>query len=146
MMRRIRFSTVMVTRFLTTVGTCAIAVVSVAGCVAPTKAPLATVTVTAPPGITAPTTSAGNSPTPNAGTIPGNGTFRVGADVQPGTYSTAGPANGSPFCSWWRLSDLSGTDSTPIAMNNEPGQAFVTIQPTDVAFKSQFCQPWKKVG
>ena len=52
------------------------------------------------------------------------------------------------ICTWKRLNSLSGSDdmSSVIAIGNEPGQAFVTIEPSDVAFYTQYCQPWQKVS
>jgi hypothetical protein len=79
-------------------------------------------------------------------TISRNGTFVVGTDIAPGTYKTAGPSDGMTICTWRRLSDLNNTDESTIDIGNEPGQAFVTVQPTDVAFYTQFCMPWQKIG
>jgi hypothetical protein len=50
------------------------------------------------------------------------------------------------LCTWKRLRDFKGDDmSSTIAIGNETGQGFVTIEPTDVAFYSQFCLHWRKV-
>ena len=72
------------------------------------------------------------------------------SSVAPGTYKTAGPAGDTstqPFCSWKRLRDLRNElGSSTIAFGLEPGQAFVTIEPTDVAFYTYLCMPWQKVS
>jgi hypothetical protein len=86
------------------------------------------------------------TPSGPAATISKDGTFVVGTDIAPGTYKTAGPTGGMPFCTWRRLSDLHNTDDSTIDIGNEPGQAFVAIEPTDVAFYSQYCMPWQKVS
>jgi hypothetical protein len=100
-----------------------------------------TVTVTttnAPPTPTSPASSAYT-------TIPGEGTFRVGADIQAGTYLSS-PANADQHCYWYRLRDLSGTSSGQIASGYTLGQVYVTISSTDAAFKTEGCQTWQKVG
>jgi len=78
-------------------------------------------------------------------TIPGDGMFRVGADIQPGTYRSAGPS-GDVSCSWNRLSALSRRTEAWIDSGTSNGQQYVTIAPTDVAFWNQFCQPWTLVS
>jgi len=81
-----------------------------------------------------------------AATIPGDGTFVIGVDIQPGVYKSPAPQSG--MCSWARLKKLSGiTDFDAIIKNgNNTGPGFVTIEPTDVAFATQMCDPWQKVG
>ncbi|MDK8469829.1 hypothetical protein [Corynebacterium accolens] len=70
-----------------------------------------------------------------------DGTFKVGADIQPGTYKN----EGSESCYWARLSGFSG-DSAEILSNDNPrGQTYVTIEASDVAFKSRNCGAWTKV-
>jgi hypothetical protein len=67
-----------------------------------------------------------------------DGTFTVGTDIAPGTYSTAGAvANGT--CYWKRT----GSDGNLIdnAMSKKP--QVVRIEPTDKAFKTDGCQPWE---
>lgn len=116
---------------------------ALAGCSGTTSAP-ATVTVTKPAYI--PPTSAAEQPTRN--TIPGSGTYRIGVDVQPGTYSST-PTTGSSFalCQWTRLKDLSGTPASTIALGNTAaGPIYVTIEPSDVAFNSFGCETWQKIG
>jgi hypothetical protein len=69
----------------------------------------------------------------------GDGTYRVGVDIQPGTYRTDGPEGGRQFCYWERLSGFSGETDDIIANGNEPGQAFLEVAASDVAVGSSGC-------
>jgi hypothetical protein len=91
-----------------------------------------TVTVTAPPPSSAPKTI-----------IENDGTFRVGVDIVPGTYRTAGPRpHAESDCYWERLDSV---DPNHIVKNNiSAGPQEVTIQPSDVAFSTHSCLPWQK--
>lgn len=77
---------------------------------------------------------------PDAPKIEGDGIFRVGADVEPGTYRT----EGSDACYWARLSGNSGTFEEIIANNFGGGQQIVTISDTDVSFQTTECGTWVK--
>ena len=69
-----------------------------------------------------------------------DGIFRIGTDIQPGTYKN----EGTDFCYWARLSGLSG-ESTDILSNDNPrGQTYVTIEASDYAFESQNCGTWTR--
>lgn len=70
----------------------------------------------------------------------GDGTWRVGADIVPGTYRTSG----GQLCYWKRMANLTGDG----ILDNEfaQGQAVVTILPTDAGFESKRCGTWTKVG
>ncbi|MCJ0872079.1 hypothetical protein [Streptomyces sp. AP-93] len=109
-----------------------------------------TATATATATVTATTTAkpvAQPSPTGPLREFPGDGTFLVGQDIQPGTYRTTGPQDDElPNCYWARLRNTSGGLSGIIANDNAQGQAVVTITPTDKAFQTNGCQTWKKVG
>ncbi|MGW7267954.1 hypothetical protein [Streptomyces sp. NPDC054842] len=86
-------------------------------------------------------------PAPKAATIPGDGTFVVGADVKPGTYKTAGAEESViPNCYWARLKGTSGSFNDIIANDNSEGPTTVTISSSDGAFKTTGCKTWKKVG
>jgi hypothetical protein len=74
--------------------------------------------------------------------IPGSGTFLVGTDVAPGTYRSAGPAEGWLFCYHARLSGLSGELDDIISNDNSEGPTLVTISSTDAAFETNGCQDW----
>lgn len=77
----------------------------------------------------------------------GDGTWRVGKDVPPGSYRVAS-ADG--YCLWYRLNKMSsGTDATAIISWGWAGEGdpvLATIEPGDVAFQSMGCGTWKKVG
>lgn len=68
-----------------------------------------------------------------------DGTYLVGADIQPGTYRN----EGTSACYWARLSGTGGTVDDIIANDNPRGQSYVTIDPTDTAFQSQNCGSWE---
>lgn len=70
-------------------------------------------------------------------TVDHDGTFAVGTDIVPGTYSSAGPA-GDGTCYWKRLS---GNDIVDNALSKKP--QVVRIDPTDTALKTNGCQPWQ---
>ncbi len=75
-------------------------------------------------------------------TIDHDGTFAVGTDIAPGTYSSGGPI-GAGTCYWKRLG--AGNDGKQLldnAMSKKP--QVVRIEPTDKAFKTDGCQQWQK--
>lgn len=99
--------------------------------------------LTAPAAPPAPVASPATEPAAADGsTFPGDGTFLVGADVQPGTYRTKG---GSP-CYWARLSDVSGSFDSILANSVAQGPAIVEIKKTDKAFQSRGCAAWQTVA
>ncbi len=76
----------------------------------------------------------------------GEGKFVVGTDIAPGTYVTTGPS-GNVDCYWERLKDASGTTTDSIIANNlGPGPATVTIDQSDAAFQTRWCNTWSKVS
>ena len=119
------------------------AAIFVAGCgggSTPTAAPTVTstrdvtqtVTVTLPPPPLTPKTI-----------IETDGTYRVGTDIVPGTYRSAGTSlEGATDCYWARLSSLNETHI--IDSNISTGPQLVIIQSTDRAFLTHGCQPWQK--
>ncbi|WP_193553885.1 hypothetical protein [Rothia uropygioeca] len=75
------------------------------------------------------------------GTRFGNGTFRVGQKIQPGTYQTETTASEGFSACYWERQDEAGN----IIDNNFMSgalQAQVTIAPTDFAFMSRGCGEW----
>jgi len=78
----------------------------------------------------------------------GDGTFLIGADIEPGQYKTTVPPETDLACMWHRLRGTGGTRAEKIETGFErPGaDAFVTIQPGDKAFDSLDCGTWTKVG
>ena len=80
---------------------------------------------------------------PSNTTIPGDGVYLVGTDIQPGTYVSDSPG----YCSWYRLSSISGESNNIIDSDNSAsGKQYVTIKPTDVAFKTLSCSTWRLVS
>ena len=70
-----------------------------------------------------------------------DGTFAVGTDIEPGTYTSAGP-QGNGVCYWKRVAGDDGKQVVDNAMSKKP--QVVRIDPTDKAFKTDGCQPWQK--
>lgn len=75
------------------------------------------------------------------GKIPGDGTFRVGKDIKPGTYRGKPGMMGS--CYWARMSDASGDMSSIIANDNIEGPTVVTINSGEY-FKTNGCATWQR--
>lgn len=71
-----------------------------------------------------------------------SGTYRVGIDIAPGTYNTAGASD----CYWERLSGFSGEASDIITNHFGDGGTIVTISPSDSGFKSSSCGLWKQIS
>src|ERR1700739_1465672 len=67
-----------------------------------------------------------------------DGTFEVGTDIEPGTYSSAGPV-GDGTCYWKRV----GSDGNLVDNSLSKKPQVVSIEPTDKAFKTDGCQPWR---
>jgi hypothetical protein len=72
------------------------------------------------------------------------GTYIVGVDVAPGTWS-ATPSGGAT-CYWSRLSGFGGGLGQIIANGLVSAPAIVTIAATDKGFHSAGCGMWVKVG
>jgi hypothetical protein len=96
----------------------------------------------APPPEAAPTATVPPAPTTTVPLGPkttfGDGTWAVGKDIAPGTYTT----QGEDGCYWERDSDLTGNFNSVLANDNGSGPSVVTILPTDAGFKSQNCGEW----
>lgn len=82
--------------------------------------------------------------TPKAEISGKGGMLKVGVDVAPGTYKSAGSTEDGSGCYWERAKDASGTVDSTIANENPEGQAVVTIAAGDAFFKTVDCQDWKK--
>ncbi|MGW1436766.1 hypothetical protein ACWD7M_16145 [Streptomyces griseus] len=78
---------------------------------------------------------------PTDTTIPGQGTFWVGADVESGLYHSA---KNSTACSWRRLKDASGEPESVLADEKSAGDAYVHIEDGEF-FASTQCNTWKRV-
>lgn len=76
-------------------------------------------------------------------TIPGDGIWIVGVQIEPGTYSGT---TESDFAYWARLSDASGDFDAIIANDNPSGNAIVEIAETDAYFETSGVAGWSKSG
>ncbi|MFD9092952.1 hypothetical protein [Streptomyces collinus] len=74
----------------------------------------------------------------------GDGDFRVGADIRPGTYRTTG--NRAGRCHWERAKDAGQGPDSITAHGNVTGTAVVTVRATDAYFRTTGCGDWKKAG
>jgi hypothetical protein len=102
--------------------------------------PRATVTVPVPPvTITVP-----QAPPPGSG-ITNDGTYRVGVDIEPGKYRSAGPRTSIPGYFEIRKDPFgSGVDNI-IDNDNPTGAALVTLA-AGQGFSTDRMQTWTKVG
>ncbi|MFJ9537233.1 hypothetical protein ACIRPX_08270 [Streptomyces sp. NPDC101225] len=73
----------------------------------------------------------------------GDGDFRVGSDIKPGTYRTTGNSDG--MCYWERAKDAKGEVDSILANDNVSGTSYVTVKATDKLFKSSGCKDWEAV-
>lgn len=71
--------------------------------------------------------------------IRGDGQYRVGSGVQPGTYVTTGSPS---YCYWERVSSFDGSLSSILANDIGPGQRIITIAPGDYGVSFQRCGSW----
>lgn len=102
----------------------------------PAQVPATTVATVAPPTTSPPTTVAAGPKTTF-----GNGQYRVGTDIAPGTYV----APGGTTCYWERQSTFGGSGVESIIANDlsQGGQVVVTIAASDKGFKTSGCGTWK---
>jgi hypothetical protein len=68
----------------------------------------------------------------------GNGTYKVGTDITPGVYQSAGPADNGA-CYWKRVN----ADGIVANAMTKKAQT-VQIEAGDTAFTSSECQDWQK--
>ena len=84
-----------------------------------------------------------------ATTIPRDGLYRVGVDITPGIYQSAGPSDPAHACFWQRLWKIPGPND-----HSDPNQYIVAsdlthtapvrvmIKTTDVGFEAVGCGAW----
>ncbi|MFF9376885.1 hypothetical protein ACF1BB_20380 [Streptomyces griseoluteus] len=89
-------------------------------------------------------TSGGAGPGSTKVVLSGDGDFRVGTDIAPGTYRST--ANAHRSCRWERARDAEHRLRSVIATGRTTGTAVVTIRPTDAHFRSTGCGGWKRTG
>lgn len=75
--------------------------------------------------------------------VSGNGMYRVGVDIAPGTYKAEGNKSG---CYWERDKDALHEMDSIEANENVTGSGIVTVAPEDGYFKTNGCADWKKAG
>jgi len=80
-------------------------------------------------------------PPPPPATSFGTGTWLVGEDIASGTYRGGGEG-----CYWERLSGLGGDFEDIITNYFGDGPTVVTISSSDVAFATNDCGTWEKIG
>ncbi|EHB47784.1 hypothetical protein MycrhDRAFT_5910 [Mycolicibacterium rhodesiae JS60] len=68
-----------------------------------------------------------------------DGTYRVGVDIVPGTYATAGPVEGGA-CYWKRVGGPDGQTNLDNGLTKK--SQIQQIDPGDATFKTDGCQPW----
>ncbi len=71
----------------------------------------------------------------------GNATQRVGVEIQPGFYRSAGTTTGTK-CFWARESSMDGSFASLTNVNASHGPQIVQVKLTDVAFESRNCPPF----
>ncbi|OLF11361.1 hypothetical protein BU204_30295 [Actinophytocola xanthii] len=76
-----------------------------------------------------------------AGELFYEGTFRVGVDVQPGTYAVEQASAG---CYWARLDETGETIDNNFVEGASRVEA--TISASDYSFHNEGCGQWRKVG
>lgn len=70
------------------------------------------------------------------------GTYLVGSDIQPGSYSGQAGADFGESCYWERLRDVTGGFNSIIANANAKGQFYVQVQPGDFALGTTCPLEW----
>lgn len=100
--------------------------------------PGTTVSIPPPTSSTSTSTTTTTTTKPVGRTLPADGTFRMGVDLQPGTYR----APGGEFCYWERLRGLGGETADIIVNGAGILPQTVRIAPTDAAFRTQGCGTW----
>ena len=92
---------------------------------------------TAGPAYAQPTETEPAPPPPAPKTlIDADGTYQVGTDILPGTYTSGGPVD-DVACYWKRVG---GEELIENALTKKPQT--VRIEVTDTAFSTSHCQPW----
>ena len=90
-----------------------------------------------------------NDPQPSPRDTFEDGTYLVGIEIEPGQYRANAPKRNAFGCTWERLRDTKGApfprgDSWIASETLLEGQVYVSIKPTDYAFRSDQCGVWVK--
>ncbi|MFF9039438.1 hypothetical protein ACF090_28670 [Streptomyces sp. NPDC014892] len=84
---------------------------------------------------------------PTGDGIPGDGTFIVGEDIEPGVCRTDGPQGGVvTYCSWTRLKGTTHEAEDVIAADGGTGPVTVTVKASDQAFTASGCERRERVA
>lgn len=96
---------------------------------------------------TAPSRPAASVPAATPAGQIGSGVWLVGVDVTPGTYRSTGSVDGR-YCLWSRHDTAAGGPSDGVITSDGSfdGQMLVTIEATDVVFRTNDCAPFVRVG
>lgn len=100
--------------------------------------PGTTVSIPPPSSDTTPSLPTTTTTRPAGRTLPGDGTFRLGVDLQPGTYRSPGGES----CYWERLRGFGGDTADIIVNGAGILPQTVRIAPTDAGFRTQGCGTW----
>lgn len=92
-------------------------------------------------GSTSPTPTPKPRPSETVATSFGDGTYRVGAEIKPGTYKAAG----GDGCYWQRMRNFEGGLGSIIANDAPSGSTTVTIKSGDKGFKTDGCGRWRRL-
>jgi len=76
-----------------------------------------------------------------AGAFPGEGTYRVGSEIKPGTYVSSPSSSMGGY--WERLKCATGDLDCILANDNVEGQAFVTVLASDKYFSTSRMNAWR---
>jgi hypothetical protein len=79
-----------------------------------------------------------------ASTIPGDGVYVVGEDIDAGEYRTAGPSGDNPVGCYYAFLSGTGADAEIIDNNILGGQGRVSLSAGDV-FETSSCEDWSRV-
>jgi len=96
------------------------------------------------------------SPAQPGAPVPGNGVFRVGPEIAPGTYQTQGPSTPlvlvfgdvAPisFCSWTTYSTPGTNKADIVDSNSSLGPMYAKVPASVATFETANCHPWTKVS
>jgi hypothetical protein len=112
------------------------ATLALAGCCVSAGTAIADPPAPPPPGPPGPPAPA--APAAPAATMDNDGTYKVGTDIAPGAYGSAGPV-GNGTCYWKRVSSSGDVIDNALSKKAQ----IVQIDPTDASFKTNGCQPWQ---